>query len=206
MYYGGIEVTCYNDLNNTNTTCPKDSNGNFLELDDVAKNLIDNHTWNIGAMRYISRTNTLTFYQAERGSVHGKSSCSSGNQCNDTIIRTTEWTGYIALPYVTDWAYASSENDCNAKIDQSSTYKCKNNNWMHHGTKMDMEDATWFMSSVANPGAARHVWAVFGVGNVNGGSAAGPFSVFPTIYLKSNILIESGNGTSSDPYVLKLGN
>ena len=72
MYYGGIEVTCYNDLNNTKTTCPKDSNGNFLELDDVAKNLIDNHTWNIGAMRYISRTNTLTFYQAERGSVHGK--------------------------------------------------------------------------------------------------------------------------------------
>ena len=93
MYYGGIEVTCYNDLNNTKTTCPKDSNGNFLELDDVAKKLIDNHTWNIGAMRYISRTNTLTFYQAERGSVHGKSSCSSGNQCNDTIIRTTEWTG-----------------------------------------------------------------------------------------------------------------
>ena len=72
MYYGGIEVTCYNDLNNTKTTCPKDSNGNFLELDDVAKNLIDNHTWNIGAMRYISRTNTLTFYQAERGTVNGK--------------------------------------------------------------------------------------------------------------------------------------
>ena len=200
MYYGGIEVTCYNDLNNTKTTCPKDSNGNFLELDDVAKNLIDNHTWNIGAMRYISRTNTLTFYQAERGTVNGKI-CTSGGYCNDTVTRTTTWTGYIALPYVTDYAYASSENDCNTKIDQSSTYKCKNNNWMHYGSTYN--DATWVMSPFAAPDNARFVWSMSGVGNANSSSAAYPLSAFPTIYLKSNILIESGTGTSSDPYILK---
>ena len=203
MYYGGIEVTCYNDLNNTKTTCPKDSNGNFLELDDVAKNLIDNHTWNIGAMRYISRTNTLTFYQAERGTVNGKI-CTSGGYCNDTVTRTTTWTGYIALPYVTDYAYASSENDCNTKIDQSSTYKCKNNNWMHYGSTYS--DSTWYLSPVAISDNASIVWNVVGVGNFDDDKAARQLYVFPTIYLKSNILIESGNGSTSDPYVLKLGN
>ena len=203
MYYGGIEVTCYNDLNNTKTTCPKDSNGNFLELDDVAKNLIDNHTWNIGAMIYISRTNTLTFYQAERGTVNGKI-CTSGGYCNDTVTRTTTWTGYIALPYVTDYAYASSENDCNTKIDQSSTYKCKNNNWMHYGSTYS--DSTWYLSPVAISDNASIVWNVVGVGNFDDDNAARQLYVFPTIYLKSNVIIESGNGSTSDPYVLKLGN
>ena len=203
MYYGGIEVTCYNDLNNTKTTCPKDSNGNFLELDDVAKNLIDNHTWNIGAMRYISRTNTLTFYQAERGTVNGKI-CTSGGYCNDTVTRTTTWTGYIALPYVTDYAYASSENDCNTKIDQSSTYKCKNNNWMHYGSTYS--DSTWYLSPVAISDNASIVWNVVGVGNFDDDNAARQLYVFPTMYLKSNVIIESGNGSTSDPYVLKLGN
>ena len=203
MYYGGIEVTCYNDLNNTKTTCPKDSNGNFLELDDVAKNLIDNHTWNIGAMRYISRTNTLTFYQAERGTVNGKI-CTSGGYCNDIVTRTTTWTGYIALPYVTDYAYASSENDCNTKKDQSSTYKCKNNNWMHYGSTYS--DSTWYLSPVAISDNASIVWNVVGVGNFDDDNAARQLYVFPTIYLKSNVIIESGNGSTSDPYVLKLGN
>ena len=202
MYYGGIEVTCYNDLNNTKTTCPKDSNGNFLELDDVAKNLIDNHTWNIGAMRYISRTNTLTFYQAERGTVNGKI-CTSGGYCNDTVTRTTTWTGYIGLPYVTDYAYASSENDCNTKIDHSSTYKCKNNNWMHYGSTYN--DSTWYLSPHAYPVSASNVWRVFGVGKVVSFNAAYPLSVFPTIYLKSNVIIESGKGTNTDPYILKAG-
>ena len=203
MYYGGIEVTCYNDLNNTKTTCPKDSKGNFLTIDETSKSFIDNHTWNIGAMRYISRTNTLTFYQAERGTVNGKI-CTSGGYCNDTVTRTTTWTGYIALPYVTDYAYASSENDCNTKIDQSSTYKCKNNNWMHYGSTYS--DSTWYLSPVAISDNASIVWNVVGVGNFDDDNAARQLYVFPTIYLKSNILIESGNGSTSDPYVLKLGN
>jgi len=203
MYYGGTTVTCYNGKSNQTTTCPTN------RLDETSKSLIDNHTWNTGAPNdstlYDSTTNsydTVEFYKAERGSVNGKI-CSSGTYCNDTVERTTTWIGYIGLPYVTDWAYASSENDCNTKIDTSSPYKCKNNNWMHHGTTMDIEDATWFMSPYASSGAARPVWAVLGVGNVNGGNATIPLSVFPTIYLKSNVIIESGTGTSSDPYILK---
>ena len=200
MYYGGTSVTCYNGQNNQTTTCPTN------KLDNTSKSLIDNHTWNTGAPNYNKIYNSTTesydtveFYKAERGTVNGKI-CSSGTYCNDTVTRTTEWTGYIALPYITDYAYASSENDCNTKIDKSSTHKCKNNNWMQRGSD------TWYLSPYAVPGNANVVWLVSGDGLVyNYFYAADPLSAFPTIYLKSNILIESGKGTSSNPYILKAG-
>ena len=203
MYYGGTSVTCYNRQNNQTTTCPTN------KLDETSKSLIDNHIWNTGAINwgdvYDSTTelfDTVEFYNAERGSVNGKI-CSSGTYCNDTVTRTTTWTGYVGLPYITDYAYASSENDCNTKIDASSTHKCKNNNWMHYGSTEN--DYTRYLSPGANPVSAGVVWVVFGDGSVSDYLAAEPLSAFPTIYLKSNILIESGNGTSSNPYILKAG-
>ena len=200
MYYGGTSVTCYNGQNKKEVTCPTN------KLDNTSKSLIDNHTWNIGAPNYnklydstTKSYDTIEFYKAERGNETGKI-CNGGDGCNDTVERTTTWTGYIALPYITDYAYASSENDCNTKIDQSSTYKCKNNNWMHYGL------TTWMLSpSARSDDVAYSVWIVNGVGFAGGGSVLSHYSVFPTIYLKSNILIESGTGTSSNPYILKAG-
>ena len=203
MYYGGTSVTCYNGQNNQTTTCPTN------KLDETSKTLIDNHIWNTGAINWddvydstTSSYDTVEFYKAERGSVNGKI-CTSGGYCNDTVTRTTEWTGYVGLPYITDWAYASSENDCNTKIDQSSTYKCKNNNWMHYGSTYN--DKKWYLSPLTFPDRANLVWRVDGDGRVSDIIAISPLSVFPTIYLKSNFLIESGNGTSSNPYILKAG-
>ena len=200
MYYGGTSVTCYNGQNNQTTTCPTNT------IDETSKSLIDYHTWNTGAPNddtlYDSTTgsyDTVEFYNAERGTKTGKI-CTSGTSCNDTVERTTEWPGYIGLPYVTDWAYASSEDDCNTKIDQSTTYKCKNNNWMHYGSTNN--DNTWYLSPFVGTFRAILVWFVFGDGVLGDDGAAGPLSAFPTIYLKSNILIESGTGTSSNPYIL----
>ena len=217
MYYGGTDVTCYNGEQNQTTTCPTGT------IDEISKSLIDNHIWNTGAIDVTDTTivnqetfalNTVPFYNAERGTKTGKI-CTSGTGCNDTVTRKTEWPGYIGLPYATDYAYASSESDCETNMNagdidfdnQIFNMTCKNNNWMHHGTTRDIEDATWFMSPVANPALACRVWLVLGDGFVHGGYdvAALPLSAFPTIYLKSNILIESGKGTSSNPYILKAG-
>ena len=199
MYYGGTSVTCYGERNNQTTTCPTNT------IDETSKSLIDYHTWNTGAPNnstlYDSTTqsyDTVEFYKAERGTVNEKI-CSSSTYCNDTVTRATEWTGYIALPYITDYAYASSENDCNTKIDVSSTYKCKNNNWMQRS------DDTWYLSPLAHSGDADVVWNVLGVGYASNFSASTSIGVAPAIYLKSNVLIESGNGTSSSPYILKAG-
>ena len=201
MYYGGTSVTCYNGQNNQTTTCPTN------RLDDASKTLIDYHTWNTGAIDGTDTTivneetaaiYTVPFYNAERGNQTGKI-CTSGDWCNDTVTRKTEWTGYIGLPYVTDWAYASSESVCETNMqtkDSSNDFICKNNNWMQRSTW------AWYLSPRAYLDYA-YVWSVSGDGNVSGDYAAFPLSAFPTIYLKSNILIESGKGTSSNPYILK---
>ena len=209
MYYGGTSVTCYTGKNNQTTTCPTGT------IDETSKSLIDYHTWNTGAIEYNTRTDTFAFYNAERGNVTGKI-CSSSKWCNDTVERKTTWTGYVGLPYVTDWAYASSESDCETNMyagynatassddEAIANMACKKNNWMHHGTT-DIEDATWYLSPHALPVYACGVWGVDGAGGTVGSFAANPLSAFPTIYLKSNILIESGTGTSSNPYILRSG-
>ena len=196
MYYGGTSVTCYGGTKNSTTTCPTNT------LDETSKSLIDYHTWKIGAIEESKRTNTLAFYSAERGTVNGKI-CTSGDVCNDTVTRTTEWPGYIGLPYATDYAYASGESICETnmiKKDSSNAYICKNNNWM-------FKPNTWYwtLSPYAYPANANGVWAVRGDGLAGSNNAANALSAFPTIYLKSNILIESGKGTSSNPYILKAG-
>ena len=194
MYYGGTTVTCFGDRENTTTTCPTN------KLDNTAKALIDNHTWKTGAIDWGKRTNTLAFYKDERGNVTGKI-CNGGAACNDTVERTTEWPGYIGLPYATDYAYASGESICETnmvKQDSNNVYICKNDNWM-------FKPNTWYLSPYANTSYASNVWFVNGVGFAGSVSASNAFAVFPAIYLKSNILIESGKGTSSDPYILKAG-
>ena len=195
MYYGGETVTCYGGFKNTTRTCPTGS------LNEESKILIDNHTWNTGAIEDATVTDTLAFYQAERGTKTGKI-CTSGADCNDTVNRTTTWTGYVALPYITDWAYASSESDCETNMqvkDSSSKFICKNNNWMHRNSY------TWYLSPQAGSGNAPGVWLVSDGGYALADLASPPYDVAPSIYLKSNVLIESGNGTSDNPYILKAG-
>ena len=199
MYYGGVETTCYNGADNSETTCPTNT------LDRTAKLLIDKHTWSLGAIE-MSIEDTISFYNAERGTANGKT-CTSGNYCNDSVIRTTKWTGYVALPYITDWAYASSESACETNIqtkDSSNLFVCKNNNWMQRS------DWTWYLSPSGQSADGSNAWAVSGNNNyvyyrmfgaMNKFASYGS-NVAPSIYLKSSVLMKGGTGTSSDPYKL----
>ena len=198
MYYGGdTTVTCYGGDNNKTSTCPTNT------LDETSKKLIDNHTWNVGAVDDSKKTDTLAFYNAERGTVNSKicigTTLFNGVYCTDKVIRTTEWTGYIGLLYVTDYAYASSESICetNMYAKVSGVYVCEKNNWMQKNTYI------WCLSPRAATSSADGVWLIGGNGI---GSATVVYTVFPSIYLKTNVIIESGNGSSSNPYILKLGN
>ena len=198
MYYGGSAVTCYNEANNTTTTCPAAS------LNEPAKTMIDDHTWNTGAIEYATRKDTIAFYNAERGSLTGKK-CTDGVGCNDTVTRTTSWTGYVALPYTTDWAYASSKVECQTNLqtasdDSSSYFKyiCTQSNWMWHSDHLFM----WMLSPAVRSSEALAVWYACNNGFVNDMGAYSAFSVFPTIYLKSDIKIVGGTGIKADPYIL----
>ena len=198
MYYGGSAVTCYNEANNATTTCPAAS------VNEPAKTMIDDHTWNTGAIEYATRKDTIAFYNAERGSLTGKK-CTDGVGCNDTVTRTTSWTGYVALPYTTDWAYASSKVECQTNLqtasdDSSSYFKyiCTQSNWMWHSDHLFM----WMLSPAVRSSEALAVWYACNNGFVNDMGAYSAFSVFPTIYLKSDIKIVGGTGIKADPYIL----
>ena len=202
MYYGGdTTVTCYIGRKNATTICPKDSKGNFLTINETSKSLIDNHIWNTGAIES-KVTDTLSFYSDERGTKTGKI-CTSGDWCNDTVTRKTEWTGYVALPYVTDYVYASSESACEIDMktkDSSNNYICKNNNWINNRSTW-----TWYLTpSIGSVGADR-AWDILYNGSFGDTSTRFNFSVYPSIYLKNNVIIESGTGRSNDPYILKAG-
>ena len=82
-------------------------------------------------------------------------------------------------------------------FEKGHLFVCKNNNWMHRSSY------TWYLSPVAYGSHARVVWKVSGDGHAGYNGAADSNAVVPSIYLKSNVLIESGNGTSSNPYMLK---
>ncbi|CCY45821.1 unknown [Clostridium sp. CAG:1193] len=193
MYYGGTDVVCYGGRGQEEGECPTE------KLNDTAKSMIDYYTWNTGAVDYAKTSDTVTFYNAERGTAIGKDSG------DDDIERTTTWTGYVALPYVTDWAYASSTDGCDTNMQQKGSnfdFICKDNNWMHYGTAMS--DSSWMLSPFAISGEPYNAWMVSYTGSVGGEYVFAPRIVFPTIYLNSDVKIIGGTGTNAGPYILSL--
>ena len=196
MYYGGTSVTCYNFEKNSTTTCPTGS------LNSTAKSMINNYTWNTATVESEKKNDTVVFYNAERDTQIGEM-CTGRYTCNDTIERKTKWQGYVALPYVTDWAYASAIEGCEVnmqQVDSNNKYICKNENWLQ--TKND--SLSILMLSPAFSSTSRsYTFIITGDGKVFDSLASNANSVFPSVYLNSNVEITSGSGTSSDPYILK---
>ena len=79
----------------------------------------------------------------------------------------------------------------------------KKNNWMHYGSTMNEGESMWMLSPGACSDGANSVWDARNNGRVGTSFAFAPFSVFPSVYLNSNVEITSDSGTSSDPYILK---
>ena len=81
-----------------------------------------------------------------------------------------------------------------------ATGECNKNNWLHKGSGWG--NFIWYLSPKV--GSTAVVWQIYGDGftNVNSLAYMNRF-FFSAIYLKSNVLMNSGNGTSSDPYILK---
>ena len=190
MYYDGTSVTCYGGSKNATTTCPTSS------LNETAKSMINNYTWNTGAITTSTSAGILELYNSERDSIPCKM-CTSGDRCNDTVERTTTWQGYVALPYTSDYGYASTDESCI----NSFSGLCKNNNWMHHGSAI--YEGMWMLDPICHSVGPNFAWFIGGLGNAGIGSASFAYSIFPSVYLNSNVEITGGSGTSSDPYILK---
>ena len=163
-------------------------------LGSDAKNMIGDALWYLGGTsNYTSSTNGLTshFYSYERGTT-----VYSG--------RDISWVGKVGLMYPSDYGYATSggsTTDRNACLnkelynwDSSDFSDCKNNDWIFNSSYQ------WTIT----PHASRsdRVFRLYGAGYVRIYRTNYHSGVRPVVFLKSNIKIIDGDGSSSNPYIL----
>ncbi len=199
LYYNGGSGTCYVGLNNGTTACDFTSSG----LKENLKALIGDTVWNTGSNDGVTYTynNIIAskFYELERSSNTGKI-CSSGSLCNDTVERTTIWTGKVGLIYPSDYGYATSggstnnRTSClNTNLSSWNSYSdCYNNDWLG--------SSGWTISPYARSSNANNVFYVYRyVSYTNAFNSSG---VRPSVYLKSDVTITGGEGTEENPYTI----
>ena len=204
LYWNNQSGTCYSGQNNGTKACDFTSTG----IKEKLKNMLGNAVWNTGSngsSYSYDNIKTAKFYELERGSNTGKI-CTSGNYCNDTVARTTTWTGKIGLMYPSDYGYATSGGSTtdratclNTKLyswNSSNVSDCKNNDWLFNSNYQ------WTISPRAFSSGARYAFLVISNGPVNPRIVCDGYGVRPVVYLSSNVGVQSGDGTSSDPFVL----
>ena len=180
-YYGGAYPSeCYGGRNNTIKDCPTEY------INSTLKNMVDeNAIWYLGGHNsYMVQPKDM--YEYERGTT-----VYSGY----ADIAKTEWTGPIGLIYPSDYGYAADRTHCTETLYGYSNATCTENNWLYKNSYY------WTMSP--GSGDSNGVFGVSSSGFVIYVNAYVADGVWPAIYLKSNILIESGDGSSSNPYILK---
>ena len=198
FYLNSQSGTCYNGFNNLTTSC------NFSEIGikDAYRSMIETVIWSTGAFGL--ETSALAAYGQERGTTTGKS-CTSGAPnsavyCTDSVNRTTTWQGKVGLIYPSDYGYASTNTSCRGKINEDSSYSCKNDNWLH------INLTYWTISPVARPDLSVSAWCTSSDGHISNyyGGASVSAGVRPTVYLKSDVSIIGGDGSSTNPYKISM--
>ena len=178
-------------------------------LKESSQNLIGNVVWYTGtyndSLAGSSDITTPVTYQNERknnpnATDNGKYCRSGSSYCNDTITRTYEWTGKVALMSISDFGYAVGgeiRNMClTTNLNAYDTNNCNTNDWLHK------EAYQWTLSPNASFDYANSVSQIRNTGILTNYDTYDNKTVNPSVYLKSNVKITGGDGTSTDPYTL----
>ncbi len=222
LYYNSGSGQCYSRRGNT-SKYPVDCNFTSTGLKKNLRNLIGNTLWNLGSIYSSDSINARSLYDTER-SQRLDTVCSSNRYCTDNVTRTSEWIGKIGLIYSSDFAYSVSNtstltrSQCmnSSGLWGSSTNKaytsCENANWIYRG----------YDHSYAGGDQGIHmltpVKSAAGWGEQLGGGVAqvayyGSLTwnwaffnnyVYPSVYLKANVLVSRGEGTPENPYELSI--
>ena len=144
------------------------------------QNLIAETTWHLGGMTSSSNT-AKAFYDGERNT--------AGYGSNPTT-----YTDKIGLMYPSDYGYAASPDAWATNLYDYENSTITANNWLYMG--LDEWTITPYSST------SSFVFFVYNHGYLNSSLAYSGYSARPVFYLESNVLLEGGTGTSSDPYTL----
>ena len=193
LYYNSKSKTCYNRNNNATTSCNFTSTG---IKNDTTRNMIAETTYNTGGWD-TSNIYYNVMYEKERGTT-------VISNPSDGITRATTWTGKIALPYPSDYGFATDLSKCSQTLSNyySSTdsYACRSNDWMYSIFKTNTFN--WLLTPLS--GNANNAFNVYSAGYVNKNTSVyGANGVAPVLYLGSDQDIVAGDGSQSNPYQLK---
>ena len=187
LYYNSTSGTCYNGTNNASTICDFTSTG----LDSTAIGMIDNAVYHLGGSSSYSGLYADDYYNAERGTTVYNCGTNDG-----ACPRTKTWIGKIGIMYPSDYMYATDLNLCTQNGSNYSNSTCKNNDWLYNS------DFQWTIMP-----ASSYAYSAFGVTSTGLVYYAhyyvyNTLAARPVLYLKSNVTIVGGEGTSSNPYQL----
>ena len=104
--------------------------------------------------------------------------------------------------YPSDYGYATGGGNykreyCLSQILYTWNTECYNDDWLYTNTNRQ-----WTLTSLASSGDSNDAFVVFSSGIVGDSNASDGWLVRPTVYLKSNVQILSGEGSSTDPFIL----
>ena len=166
-------------------------NGDYYNgLDDTSKSMIADTKYYLGGSSAYDNLKGEDYYNFERGTT-----VYSG--------RSTSWNGKIALMYPSDYSYTYAlgvDNTC-----YTDGYDCdgssgKTNGWIYNTNSNSYQ---WLLSPLSEYSHA--AFNLYGSGRViSNGLVTNSFGVRPSLYLVSNIKIDSGDGSAQNPYQLKI--
>ena len=161
-------------------------------LDSTSKSMIGQTKYYLGGYESSSIL-TQDMYSYER-KISGTAYYDDTNPNN--------WVGKLGLLYVSDYGYASS--NCNNSTNLES---CNNQNWLNNIISLNTNYSdSWTITASIKSGRWSRIFSFYiynqGIGSMQVCGASGNKQIFPTLYLKSNVLITGGDGTSSNPYKL----
>ena len=164
-------------------------------LSTTSQNMIGDTKYYLGGGGNNSNFNSsVDFYSYERKIKNTKS--------NEFYYdkNPNSWVGKLGLMYVSDYGYASDNCETKALNDYNNSNDlriCNNTNWLFNLKKLE---AT--ITQYSNTSTSIHYIADNGTVVSTYQASLAQTVVRPTLYLKSEVRIIDGDGTSTNPYIL----
>ena len=184
LYYNAKSGSCYSEQNNAVRAC------DFTNIgikNDTTRNMVSETIYYLGGYDN-EEIFSNQVYEYEKGA-----KVYSGN--------STIWKGRIALPYPSDYGYAADLKKCNnKKLSNYDENICISNNWMKN--IMAISSYSWLLTPYYS--VSDIAWFIHSSGLVGDFDTYNSLGIIPVLYLKPELDIKSGTGSSSDPYQLNV--
>lgn len=204
LYWNSGSGTCYGDAYSpvgANEITPCDFTNSGLSAN--ARNKIETVKWNLGGHDDFEVFPNQIYEYERLSNVAVPGTTCSGKLCNDTVERTQMWEGKVALAYPSDYGYAADFRSCSNTLDYYDDSTCTSANWMYNSIISRISSMASY-SHLLTPtlSLAYCNWIVVVDGYLEPGTAASYENFSPVFHLRSDIVMESGKGTKTEPFVV----